>query len=217
MCSSDLDIAMLGVIRGPLVVMVHPSVPVKSIPELIAYAKANPGTINMASAGTGNVSHVAGELFKAMTHTEMTHVPYRGAAPAIADLLGGQVQVFFGSLPATIEHIRAGNLRPLAVTSSTRSALLPGAPTVGDFVPGYEASQWFMIGARKMTPAEIVDRLNKEINTILADAKMETRLADLGTTVFPGSPAEFEKFAAAETEKWGKVIRAANIKLEDAG
>jgi len=211
------DVAMLGVIRGPLVVMVHPSVPAKSIPEFIAYAKANPGKINMASAGTGNVSHVAGELFKVMTHTEMTHVPYRGAAPAIADLLGGQVQVFFGSLPATIEHIRAGKLRALAATSSTRSALLPDAPTVSDFVPGYEASQWFMIGVRKMTPAEIVDRLNKEINAILADAKMEARFADLGTTVFPGSPADYGGFVAAETEKWGNVIRAANIKLEDAG
>jgi tripartite-type tricarboxylate transporter receptor subunit TctC len=211
------DIAVLGVIRGPLVVMVHPSVPAKSIPEFIAYAKANPGKINMASAGTGNVSHVAGELFKVMTRIEMTHVPYRGAAPAIADLLGGQVQVFFGSLPATIEHIRAGTLRALAATSSARSALLPDVPTVSDSVPGYEASQWFMIGVRKMTSAEIVDRLNKEINTILADAKMETRLADLGTTVFPGSPAEFGGFVAAETGKWGEVIRAANIKLEDGG
>ena len=208
------DIAVLGVIRGPLVAIVHPAVPARSIPEFIAYAKANPGKINMASAGNGNVSHVAGELFKEMTHIDMAHVPYRGAAPAIADLLGDQVQVFFGSLPATIEHIRADRLRALAVTSSTRSSLLPDVPRVSDFVPGYEASQWFMMGVRKITPAEIVDRLNKEINTILADAKMETRFADLGTTVFPGSPADFDGFMAAETEKWGKVVRAAGIKAE---
>jgi tripartite-type tricarboxylate transporter receptor subunit TctC len=208
------DVAVLGVIRGPLVVMVHPSVPAGSIPEFIAYARANPGKINMASAGNGNVSHLCGELFKEMTHIEMTHVPYRGTAPALADLLGGQVQVYFGSLPATIEHIRAGRLRALAVTSSKRVDLLPDAPTVSDFVPGYEASQWFMIGMRKMTPAEIVDRLNKEINTIVADPRMAARFVDLGTTVFPGTPADFGTFVAEETEKWARVIRAGNIKAE---
>jgi tripartite-type tricarboxylate transporter receptor subunit TctC len=208
------DIAVLAIIRGPLVMMVHPSVPAGSIPEFIAYAKANPGKINMASAGTGNVSHVAGELLKELAHIDMTHVPYRGTAPVLPDLLGGQVQVYFGSLPATIEHIRAGRLRALAVTSSTRSASLPDVPTVGDFVAGYEASQWFMIGVRKITPAAIVDRLAEEIGTILADAKMEARFADLGTTVFAGSLADLGGFVAAETGKWGKVIRAANIKLE---
>jgi tripartite-type tricarboxylate transporter receptor subunit TctC len=208
------DIAVLGVIRGPLVVMVHPSVPARSIPEFIAFAKTNPGKINMASAGTGNVSHLCGELFKEMTHIDMTHVPYRGTAPLLPDLLGGQVQVYFGSLPATIEHIRAGRLRALAVTTSTRVALLPDVPTVSDFVPGYEASQWFMIGVRKITPVEIVDRLNKEINTVLADTNMEARFLDLGTTVFPGSPADLGGFVADETEKWARVIRAGNIKAE---
>jgi tripartite-type tricarboxylate transporter receptor subunit TctC len=208
------DIAVLGVIRGPLVVMVHPSVPARSIPEFIAYAKANPGKVNMGSAGKGNVSHLAGELFKAMAHVDMTHVPYRGAAPVITDLLGGQVQVFFGTLPATIEHIRADRLRALAVTSSTRLTSLLDVPTVGDFVPGYEATQWFVIGARRITPAEIVDRLNKEINTILAEAKMEARFADLGTTVFPGSPADFGRFVAEQTEKFAKVVKFADIKAD---
>jgi tripartite-type tricarboxylate transporter receptor subunit TctC len=206
------DIAALGVIRGPLVVMVHPSVPARNIPELIAYAKANPGKINMGSAGNGNAGQLANKLFNEMTHIDMTDVPYRGAAPLITDLLGGQVQVFFGSLPATIAHIRAGRLRALAVTSSRRFALLPDVPTVSNFVPGYEMSQWFIIGVRKTTPAEIVDRLNKEINTILADAKVEARFADLGTTVFPGSPADLGEFVAEETEKFAKVVRAANIK-----
>jgi tripartite-type tricarboxylate transporter receptor subunit TctC len=206
------DIATLGMIRGPLVVMVNPSVPVRTVPELIAYAKANPGKINMASAGVGNPTHLAGEMFKVMTHIDMTHVPYRGGAPAIADLLGGQVQIYFGTLPATIEHIRAGKLRALAVTSSTRFDLLPDLPMVADTVPGYEASEWFAIGLRKSTPAEIVEELSKEINAALGDAKMQGRFADLGTTVFRGSPADFEKFIADETEKWAKVIKFANIK-----
>ncbi len=208
------DIAVVGIIRGPLVMMVHPSVPAKTVPEFIAYAKANPGKISMASAGNGNPTHLAGELFKVMTHIDMTHVPYRGAAPAITDLLGGQVQIYFGSVPAAIEHIRAGKLRVLAVTTSTRFEGLPDIPTAGDFVPGYEASQWFAIGLRKSTPAEIVDRLNKEINAVLADARMKARLADLGTTAFAGSNADFAKFVAEETDKWGKVVKASGAKPE---
>jgi tripartite-type tricarboxylate transporter receptor subunit TctC len=208
------DIAILGMIRGPLVVMVNPSVSVRTVPELIAYAKANPGKINMASAGVGNPTHLAGELFKVMTHIDMTHVPYRGGAPAIADLLGGQVQIYFGTLPATIEYIRAGKLRALAVTSSTRFDLLPDLPTVADTVPGYEASEWFAIGLRKNTPTEIVDELSKEINAALGDTKMQGRFADLGTTVFRGSPTDFEKFIGEETEKWAKVIKFAGIKPE---
>jgi tripartite-type tricarboxylate transporter receptor subunit TctC len=208
------DIATIGVIGGPLLVIVHPSVPAKSVPEFIAYAKANPGKISMASAGTGNATHMAGELFKAMTHINMTHIPYRGAGPAVTDLLGGQVQVYFGSLPATIEHIRAGRLRMLAVTTSTRFETLPDVPTVAEFVPGYEASQWFAVGLRKTAPAEIVDRLNKEINAILADRDMRARLADLGTTVLAGSAADFDKFLAEETEKWAKVVKLSGAKAD---
>jgi tripartite-type tricarboxylate transporter receptor subunit TctC len=208
------DFAVVGMIRGPLVMMVHPSVPAKTVPEFIAYAKANPGKISMASAGTGNPSHMAGELFKVMTNVDMTHVPYRGAGPAVTDLLGGQVQVYFGSAPAAIEHIRAGKLRVLAVTTATPFEGLPGVPTVANFVPGYEASQWFAVGLRKSAPAEIVDQLNKEINAVLADAKMQARLADLGTTVFPGSPADLAKFVVEETDKWGKVVKASGAKPE---
>jgi tripartite-type tricarboxylate transporter receptor subunit TctC len=206
------DIAVVGVIRGPLVMMVHPSVQAKTVPEFIAFAKANPGKVSMASAGNGNATHLAGELFKVMTSTNMTHVPYRGAAPAVADLLGGQVQIYFGSLPATIEHIRAGRLRALAVTSATRFESLPDVPTVADFVPGYEASQWFAAGLRKSTAPEIVDKLNNEINAALAEPKMKARLAELGTTVFPGSPADFGKFIAEETDKWGKVVKFSGAK-----
>ena len=166
----------------------------------------------MASAGSGNATHMAGELFKAMTRIDMTHVPYRGAGPAVTDLLGGQVQVYFGSLPATIEHIRAGKLRMLAATTATRFETLPDVPTVGEFVPDYEASQWFAVGLRKSTPAEIVDRLNNEINAILADPRMRAQLADLGTTVFAGSPADFGKFFVEETEKWAKVVKFAGVK-----
>jgi tripartite-type tricarboxylate transporter receptor subunit TctC len=208
------DFAVVGMIRGPLVMMVHPSVPAKTVPEFIAYAKANPGKISMASAGTGNPSHMAGELFKVMTNVDMTHVPYRGAGPAVTDLLGGQVQVYFGSAPAAIEHIRAGKLRVLAVTTATPFEGLPGVPTVANFVSGYEASQWFAVGLRKSAPAEIVDQLNKEINAVLADAKMQARLADLGTTVFPGSPADLAKFVVEETDKWGKVVKASGAKPE---
>jgi len=206
------DIAVVGMIRGPLVVLVHPSVPAKTFPEFIAYAKANPAKINMASAGNGNPTHLAGELLKAVAKIDMTHVPYRGAAPAISDLLGGQVQVYLGSLPATIEHIRAGKLRALAVTTSTRFEGLPDIPTVSDFVPGYEASQWFGAGLHKKTSTEIVNTLNKEINIALADAKMKARLADLGTTVFPGSAADLGKFVAEETDKWGAVVKSSGAK-----
>jgi len=208
------DISTIGVIRGPLLLIVHPSVPANSVPEFIAYAKANPGKISMASAGTGNATHMAGELFKVMTHIEMTHIPYRGAGPAVTDLLVGQVQVYFGSMPPTIEHIRAGKLRMLAVTTAARFATLPDVPAVSEFVPGFEASQWFAVGLRKSTQAEIVDRLNKEINAILADPDMRARLADLGTTVFPGSSADFGKFIAEETEKWAKVVKISGAKAD---
>jgi tripartite-type tricarboxylate transporter receptor subunit TctC len=180
----------------------------------VAYAKANPGEVTMASAGTGSGPHVSGELFKVMTGVNMLHVPYRGDAPALSDLLGGQVQVYFGTLSASIEYIRAGKLRALAVTTAERSKALPDIPTVGEFVPGYEASQWNGVEAPKGTPAEIIDKLNKEINAALADSKIKARLGDLGSTVLPGSPADFGKLIADETEKWGKVIRAANIKAD---
>jgi tripartite-type tricarboxylate transporter receptor subunit TctC len=202
------------VVKLPNVVEVNPSVPSKTLPELIAYAKANPGKINMASGGVGVSGHMAGELFKAMTGINMVHVPYRGSAPALTDLIGGQVQVMFEPPPASIGYINAGKLRALAVTTATRSELLPDIPTVGDFVPGYEASSWYGVGAPKNTPIEIVDRLNKEINAALADPKMKARLADLGGTPLPGPPAGFGKLIAEETEKWAKVIREADIKAE---
>ena len=201
------DIAVVGIIQGPLLVMVHPSVPAKTFPEFIAYAKANPGKISMASAGSGNPTHLAGELFKVMANVDMTHVPYRGGGPAMTDLLGGHVQVYFGSLSVGIEHIRTGRLRVLAVTTSTRFESLPDIPTVGEFVPGYVASQWFAIGLRKNTRAEIIDRLNKELNAVLTDAKIQARLADLGTTMFRGSPADLGIYIAEETEKWAKVVK----------
>ncbi len=201
-----------GFLRVPNVAEVHPSVPAKTIPELIAYAKAHPGKINMASAGNGIPSHVAGELFKMMAGIDMVHVPYRGSAPALTDLLSGQVQVMFDPLPSSIEHIRAGKLRPLAVTTVSRSEVLPNLPTVGDFLPGYEASTWFGAGVPKGTPADIVERLNKEINTGLADPKLRARLADLGGTVLPGSPADFGKLVADETAKWGKVVKFSGAK-----
>ena len=208
------DIApVAGIIRVPLVMQVNPSVPVKTVPEFIAYAKANPGKLNMASAGNGTPQHVSGELFQMMAGVDMTHVPYRGSAPALTDLLGGQVQVVFDTTLASIEYIRAGRLRPLAVTTATRLEALPEIPTVSDFLPGYEASGWYGVGAPKNTPTEIVDKLNKEINAALANPKIKAQLADLGGTVL-GSPAEFGKLIADETEKWGKVIRAANIKPE---
>jgi len=207
------DIApAVGIIRVPNVMVVHPSVPAKTVPEFIAYAKANPGKINMASSGNGTSPHVAGELFKMMTGVDMVHVPYRGAAPALTDLIAGQVQVYFATAPTLIEYIGTGKLRLLAVTTATRFDALPNIPTVDDFVPGYEASAWYGVGLPKNTPAEVVDVLNKEINAALADAKIKARLADLGGTVLAGSPADFGKLIADETEKWAKVIRAANIK-----
>jgi tripartite-type tricarboxylate transporter receptor subunit TctC len=209
------DIAPVASInRAPFVMEVNPSFPAKTVPEFIAYAKANPRKINMASAGTGTGLHVAGELFKMMAGVDMIHVPYRSAGPALADLIGGQVQVMFDAIPASIEHLRAGRLRALAVTSATRLELLPDIPTVGDFLPGYEASGVNGIGAPKNTPVEIVDRLNKEINAALADPKMKARLADLGLTVLPSSPADFGKLIAEETDKWAKVIKFAGIKAE---
>jgi tripartite-type tricarboxylate transporter receptor subunit TctC len=200
--------------RVPLVMEVNPSVPAKTVPEFIAYAKANPGKVNMGSGGNGTPGHVAGELFKMMTGIDMIHVPYRGGAPALTDLLGGQVQVMFDDIVSSIEYIRAGKFRALAVTSATRSPALLELPTVGEFLPGFEASGWYGVGTPKNTPPAIIDRLNNEINAWLADPKLKTRFADLGSTVFPTSPAELGKFIADETDKWGKVIRAANIKVE---
>jgi len=209
------DIApVASITRGTYVMVVNPSVPAKSVPEFIAYAKANPGRITFGSAGIGGGNHLAGELFKMMAGVDMVHVPYRGIAPALNDLLGGQVQVAFASTPSSIEYIRAGRLRALAVTTMSRAEAPPDIPTVGEFVPGYEATAWFGIGAPRNTPAEIVDKLNKEINAGLADPKIKGRLADLGSTPFPGSPADFGKLIADETEKWGNVIRALNIKAE---
>ena len=209
------DIApVAGILRVPEVMVVNPAVPANTVPEFIAYAKANPGKINMASAGNGTVPHVAGELFKFMTGVDLVRVGYRGGGPALVDLMGGQVQVMFEPTLSTIGYIRAGKLRALAVTSATRSAALPDVPTVGEFVPGYEATAWFGIGAPRNTPADIIDRLNSEISAGLADAKIEERLADLGGESMPMTPAEFAKFIADETEKWGKVVRAAGIKAE---
>jgi tripartite-type tricarboxylate transporter receptor subunit TctC len=198
----------------PLVAEVTPSLPVKSIPELIDYAKANPGKINYASAGIGTPQHVAGELFKMMTGVTMQHVPYRGSAPALNDLLGGQVQLMIETTPASVGHLKGGRLRGLAVTTLKRAEALPDLPTVNDFVPGYEAISWYGIAAAKNTPHDIVDRLNKEINAGLADPKLKGRFAELGGTVLPGSPADFTKFVTAEADKWGKVARAANMKAE---
>jgi tripartite-type tricarboxylate transporter receptor subunit TctC len=209
------DIApVAGVFRGPYAMLVNPSVPAKSVPEFIAYAKSNPGKLNMVSAGIGTGTHLAGELFKVMAGVDMVHVPHRSGGPALTDLLAGQVQVMFPGTVSSIEYIRAGRLRALAVTTATRSEALPDIPTVGEFVPGYEASFWFGVGAPKNTPAEIVDKLNKEINAALADPKIKDRLTDLGGLILGGSPADFGKLIANETEKWGKVIRAANIKPE---
>jgi tripartite-type tricarboxylate transporter receptor subunit TctC len=209
------DIApVAGIIRTPNVMEVNPSVPVKTVPEFIAYAKANPNRISFASAGVGSTHHVAGELFKMMADVDMLHVPYRGSAPALTDLLGGQVQVMFDSLPSSIEYIRAGKLRPLAVTTATYSEALPDIPTVGDFVPGYEASGWFGLGVPKGTSGDIVDKLNKEINAGLATPKLKAQFADLGGIVLSGSPADFGKLIAEETKKWGKVIRVANVQTQ---
>ena len=209
------DIAPVATIAGaPNVMVVHPSVSARTVPEFIAHAKANPGKLNMASAGNGTTPHLAGELFKMLTGVDMVHVPYRGGGPALTDLLGGQVQVYFGPMPPSIEHIRSGKLRALGVTSARRSQALPDIPSVSDFVPGYEASQWHGIGVPKNTPSEIIDKLNKEINASLVDLKMKARLADLGGTPLVGSPADFSRLIAEDTEKWAKVIKFAGIKLE---
>jgi tripartite-type tricarboxylate transporter receptor subunit TctC len=208
------DIAPVGRInRGIGVVVVSPSFPAKSLPELIAYAKANPGKLNMASGGVGGGPHVWGELFKAMAGIDMLHVPYRGEAPALVDLLGGQVQVMVDTLSTAIAHIRSGKLRPLAVTDATRAVVLPDIPTVSEFLPGYEATGWTGIGAPRGTPAEIIDLLNKEINAGLADSRINARLTDIGAVPSPMTPSDFGKFIIEYTDKWGKVIRAANIKL----
>ena len=207
------DIApVAGIIRVPNIMVVDPSFPAKTVPEFIAYAKANPGKINMGSAGNGTSQHVAGELFKMMAGVNMVHVPYRGAAPALADLFGGQVHVMFGTSPTSIEYIRAGKLRPLAVTTAARWDGLPDIPTIGDFVPGYEASGWFGVGGPRATPTEIVDRLNGEINAGLADPKLKARLTDLGGTMLAGSPADFGKLIADETQKWAKVVKFSGAK-----
>jgi tripartite-type tricarboxylate transporter receptor subunit TctC len=209
------DIApVAGIISTANALIVNPSVPAKTVPDFIAYAKANPRKVNMASGGTGAPSHIAGELFKMMTGIDMLHVPYRGAAPVLTDLMGGQVQVYFGPITASIEHIKAGRLRALAVTTATRSEVLPDIPTVGEFVPDYEASTWYGVGAPKATPAEIVDKLNREFNAGLADPKIKARLADLGGVPMPMTPPDFGKFIVDETEKWAKVVKFAGLKPE---
>jgi tripartite-type tricarboxylate transporter receptor subunit TctC len=209
------DIApVAGIVRAPNVMVVHPSFPAKTVPEFIAHAKASPGKINMASAGTGSTPHVSGELFKMMTGVDMQHVPYRGAGLALADLMGGQVQVMFDNLPSSIEHIKAGNLRPLAVTSAMRSETLPDVPTVAAFVPGYEASTWNGVGAPKDTPKEVIKELNRQINAVLADGKNRSRLASMGSIALSGSPADFGKLISEETEKWSKVVKFSGAKAE---
>ena len=203
-----------GIARGTFVMAVNPSVPATTVLQFIAYTKDNPGKVAMASAGTGSGPHVTGELFKVMTGVNMSHVPYRGDAPALSDLLGGQVQLYFSTLAGSIEYIRAGKLRALAVTTATRSSVLPNIPTLSEFVPGYEAIQWYGVGAPQDTPAEVIDKLNKEINAVAADPLIKERLASLGVDPMSMASAAFGKFIAAEAEKWGKVIRAANIKSD---
>ena len=200
-----------SLVRGPLIMEVNPSFPAKTIPEFIAYAKANPGKINMASAGIGNTTHVVGELFMMLTGTRFTHVPYRGGAPAVADLIGGQVQLYFDGISGSLEHVRSGELRALGVTTAQRAAVLPDVPSIAEFVPGYEAGGWYGIGVPKDVPAEIVDRLNREINASLADPKLKTRLADLGYVTIGGSAAEFGNMIAREIDKWAKVLKFAGI------
>jgi len=209
------DIAPIaGLIRTPFVMEVNPSVPAKTVTEFIAYAKDNPGKLNMASGGNGTSVHVSGELFKMMAGVDLVHVPYRGSAPALTDMISGQVHVMFDVLTSSLQHARSGALRALAVTTLKRSDALPDVSTVGEFVPGYEASAWYGVAAPKNTPAEIVDKLNKEINAGLADPKLKARFVDLAGTTLPGSPAEFDKLLAEEIEKWGKVVKFANIKAE---
>jgi tripartite-type tricarboxylate transporter receptor subunit TctC len=209
------DIApVAGLVRVPNVLVVNPSVPAKTVPEFIAYAKAHPGEINMATSGNGSTTHISGELFKAMAGVDLVAVAYRGGGPALVDLLGGQMQVMFEPSISVIELIRAGKLRALAVTSATRSDLMPDVPTVGEFVPGYEASQWYGVGAPKGTPPEVIARLNSEINTALADPKLQARLAEQGSVPTPMTPAQFGNLVADETEKWGKLVRSGHIKAE---
>ena len=209
------DIApVAGIIRVPMFIMVHPSVPVKTVPELIAHAKANPGKVNMASAGNGSAPHMAGELFKMMTGVDMVHVPYRGQGQALTDLLGGTVQVLFATAPGTTEYVTSGKLRALGVTTATRAQVLPDVPPVGVFVPGYETSQWYGMCAPGKTPAEIIGKLNKEINAAITDPGMKARLAAIGGEPLPGTPADFGKLIAEETEKWAKVVQAAGLKPE---
>jgi tripartite-type tricarboxylate transporter receptor subunit TctC len=209
------DIApVCGIIRVPLIMEVHPSVPVKTVTEFIAYAKARPGKINMGSGGIGTTLHVSGELFKMMTGVDMLHVPYRGAGPMLTDLLGGQLQVAFDPMPSSIGYVKAGQLRPLAVTTATRSEALPDLPSVGDAVAGYEASTWYGVGAPKDTPAEVIDRLNKEINAGLADPKLKTRLTELGGIMLTGSSADFGTFISDETQKWAKVVKFSGAKAD---
>ncbi len=209
------DIAPVApIVRFPYIMVVNPSVPAKTLPEFIAYAKANPGKINMASPGSGSTPHVNGELFKVMTGTNMVHVPYRSAAAVMTDLLSGQVQLYFGTTASSLEYVRTGKLRALAVTIERRLDALPDIPTVGDFVPGYEASNWYGIGAPRNTPVEVIEKLNKETNAGLADPKIKARIADLGGSVLTGSPADFGRLIADETEKWGKVVKFAGVKAD---
>ena len=209
------DIApVAGIIRVPFVMEINPSIPAKTVPEFIAYAKANPGKINMASGGIGTSVHIAGELFKMMAGVNLVHVPYRGSAPALTDMISGQVHVMFDILTSSIQHIRSGALRALAVTSATRSEALPDLPTVGDFLPGYEASAWYGIAAPKKTPSEIVDKLNNEVNTGLADPKIKARFAELASAVIPGSPADFGRLVGDEIQKWAKVVKFSGAKPE---
>jgi tripartite-type tricarboxylate transporter receptor subunit TctC len=209
------DIApVASLVREPNAMVVHPAFPARDVAEFIAYAKANPGKVTMASAGNGAPSHISGELFKMMTGLNLVHVPYRGGGPALSDLIGGQVQLYFAPMLATIEYIRAGTLRALAVTTRERSVALPGIPAMDEFVPGYEATQWYGIGVPKNTPAEIVDKLNRAVNAGLADPKMKARFADTGTTLLVGSPAEFGRFIADETEKWGKVVKFSGARAD---
>jgi tripartite-type tricarboxylate transporter receptor subunit TctC len=211
--SADI-VPVAGIIRVPLVMQVYPGFPAKTVPEFIAYARANPGKINMGSAGTGSTPHVAGELFKMMAGVNLLHVPYRGGAAAMTDLMSGQVQVMFEPVAGPLEHLRSGRLRALAVTTTARSPALPDVPTVGEFVPSYEASSWYGLGVPKGTLAEIVGTLNRTVNAALADPKLQVRFADLGATVLAGSPADFVKVVADETEKWGRVVKFSGAKVE---
>ncbi len=206
--------AVASIVRVPLMMLINPSMPIKTVPEFIAYAKSNPGKLNMASPGIGTPHHVAGELFKMMANVEMIHVPYRGSTPALTDLIGGQVHVAFDTTTAAIEYVRSGKLRALAVTTAQRSEALPDVPTMADFIPGYEATGWYGVGAPKSTPAEIIDKLNREINAALVDGSVSARLDALGVTVVTGSPAEFAKFMAEETEKWAKVVKFSGMKAQ---